>query len=102
MTKKLGILLSTSPSNNNLETVIGLIHASMKGGVHIYLYLIDDGVECILDRRLEEFTANGMKLYVCAYGAQKKGIEPSEAATFGGLAILSELISVCDRFISFN
>ena len=64
--------------------------------------LIDDGVECILDRRLEEFTANGMKLYVCAYGAQKKGIEPSEAATFGGLAILSELISVCDRFISFN
>ena len=102
MNKKLGILLSTSPDNKNLETVIGLSHAAIRSNVNVYLYLIDDGVECINDKRVLELSHSGLKLYVCAYGAQKKGIAPSDIATFGGLAILSELTYVCDRFISFG
>jgi len=102
MNKKLGILLSTSPDNKNLEIVTGLIQAAIKSSVSVYLYLIDDGVECIHDKRLLELSKEGLKLYVCAYGAQKKGISPSEAATFGGLAVLSELVNVCDRFIAFG
>ena len=41
-------------------------------------------------------------MYVCVWGAQKKGIPPAEAATFGGLAVLSELANVCDRFVAFG
>lgn len=102
MNKKLGILLSTPPANKNLETVIGLVSAAMRSHINVYLYLIDDGVECINDRRVVELSRDGLKLYVCAYGAQKKGIVPSDVATFGGLAILSELTNVCDRFIAFG
>ncbi len=102
MNKKLGILLSTSPGNKNIETVIGLVHAAIKSSVSVYLYLIDEGAECINDRRLVELTKNGLKLYVCAYGAQKKGISPSDVATFSGLATLSELTTACDRFIAFG
>ena len=100
--KKLGILLSTPPSDKNLETVMGLISAALRNNVSVYLYLDDDGVECIKDSRLLSMSGDGLKLSVCAYGAQKKGIEPRDVAMFGGLAVLSELISACDRFIAFG
>lgn len=102
MNKKLGILLSTPPANRNIDTVMGLILAAMNNSVSVYLYLIDEGAECLNDRRLLDLSKKGLKLYVCAYGAQKKGIEPSEAATFSGLSMLSEIINVCDRFIAFG
>ena len=100
--KKLGIMLSTEPSNKNLETVIGLTKAAIRNNTGVYLYMIDDGVECIKDERLLELSKDGLKLFVCAYGAQKKGISPSDVANFGGLAVLSELINACDKFIAFG
>lgn len=100
--KKLGIMLSTEPSNKNLETVIGLTKAAIKNNIAVYLYMIDDGVECIKEERLLSLSKKGLKLFVCAYGAQKKGISPSDVANFGGLAVLSELINACDRFVAFG
>ncbi len=102
MNRKLGILLSTPPTDQNFETVIGLISSARRNNVCVYLYLDDEGVECINDNRLVSMSGNELKLSVCAYGAQKKGIEPSDIAMFGGLAVLSELISACDRFIAFG
>ncbi len=102
MSKKLGILLSTPPSDKNIETVIGLITSALRNDISAYLYLDDEGVECIRDSRLLALSKDGLRLSVCAYGAQKKGIEPSEIAMFSGLAVLSELISACDRFLAFG
>ncbi|MBI5194436.1 MAG: DsrE family protein [Nitrospirae bacterium] len=100
--KKLGIMLSTDPANRNLEIVIGISRAAIKKDIGVYLYLIDEGVSCINDSRLTELSKEGLKLFVCAYGAQKKGISPSDIANFGGLAVLAELINACDKFISFG
>ncbi|MCC7202242.1 MAG: DsrE family protein [Nitrospirae bacterium] len=102
MNRKLGILLSTPPSHKNLETVIGLISSALRNDVTVYLYLDDEGVECIKEKSLIALSGDGLKLSVCAYGAQKKGVEPSDIAVFGGLAVLSELITACDRFIAFG
>src|SRR4030067_3434765 len=102
MNKKLGILLSTPPSDRNIETVIGLISSAMRNNIIVYLYLDDDGVECINDNRLVAMSGDSLKLSVCAYGAQKKGIEPSDVAMFGGLAGFYELIKACDRFLAFG
>lgn len=101
MNRRLVILLSTSPESKDLEVVKGLIRAGFNKGIRVYLYLIDDGVECINDAGLVDMSKEGLRLYVCAYGAQKKGISPSDVATFGGLAVLSDLIKSCDRFIAF-
>jgi len=98
---RLTILLSTAPESGDLEIVKGLIQSGLKKGLSIYLYLVDEGVRCIRDKSLMEMAEKGLKLYVCAYGAQKRGISPSNVATFGGLAVLSELIKNCDRFIGF-
>lgn len=95
-------MLSTDPANRNLETVIGISRAAIKKEIGVYLYLIDEGVSCINDSRLTDLSKEGLKLFVCAYGAQKKSISPSDIANFGGLAVLAELINACDKFIAFG
>ncbi|OGW15811.1 MAG: hypothetical protein A2035_08595 [Nitrospirae bacterium GWA2_42_11] len=102
MNKKLCIMLSTAPDNKNLDTALGIIYAAIKSNISVYLYLVDEGAACINDNRVIELSKIGLRLYVCAYGAQKKRIEPSDIASFGGLSNLSELIKVCDRFIPFG
>ena len=102
MAKKLGILLSTPPEHQNISTVLGLTEGALQEGVEVYLYLIDDGVHNIRNERLLQLSQKGMRLYVCAYGCQTRGISPSNIAVFGGLAVLGELVNQCDRFLSFN
>lgn len=100
--KKLGLLLSSPPANPNLETVIRLAEAAMGKSHKVYLYLIDEGTQAMTDPRLEELTDRGLKLFVCAYGAEKHGIPVQGKATPCGLVVLSDLVKACDRFLSFN
>ena len=71
--KKLGLLLSTGPERpDNLATAIGLSEAALAGGAGVYLYLIDDGVRALDDPRIQTLAPRGAKLFVCAYGCQKR------------------------------
>lgn len=100
--KKLGLLLSTSPEHANINTVVQLSKAALSSGHDIYLYLMDEGTKNLPDARLKELQAQGLKLFVCAYGAQRRGMEPDDQAVFCGLVVLSDLIRSCDQFISLN
>ncbi len=99
----LGILLSTGPENPNLSTAIGLSDAALKGGVDVYLYLIDEGILTVDDPRFQPLRDSGLKLFACAYGAQQRGVlRKEEKATYCGLVVLSNIVSSCDRFIALN
>lgn len=102
--KKLGLLLSTGLDHGNLDTAIGLATAALRGGAAVYLYLIDDGVRTLADPRLRALPALGAKLFVCAYGCQKRRIplEDSGEITYCGLVVLSDLIAGTDRFVALN
>ncbi len=100
--KKLGILLSTPPENKNRTTVVSLAKEAVRQGIDTYLYLIDDGVRNCGHPEIDTLTKAGVNLFVCAYGAQRRGIPPNESATFSGLVVLSDLVKGCDRFITFN
>lgn len=99
---KIGFLLSTPPEHPNIETVTALIRTAQGSGHEAYLYLIDEGTLNLKDERLQELRAGGLRLYLCAYGGQRHGIEPSDQAVFCGLVVLSDLMKGCDRFLSFN
>ena len=101
-TQKLGMMLSTSPGHPNLGTVVELSKSAIQKGHTVYLYLIDEGTQNLRDPQIKELKAKGLKLFVCAYGGQRHGIEPSDEAVFCGLVILSDLVKGCDQFISFN
>ena len=102
--KKLGILLSTGPEHPNLDTALGLGGAALARGADLYLYLIDDGVRALEDPRLRALPGRGAKLFVCAYGCQKRRIplEDSPEISYCGLVVLTDLINGTDRFVALN
>ena len=102
--KKLGILLSTGPEHPNLDTALGLGGAALARGADLYLYLIDDGVRALGDARLRALPGRGAKLFVCAYGCQKRRIplEDDPAISYCGLVVLTDLINGTDRFVALN
>ncbi len=100
--KKLGILLSTPPEHKNLTTVVSLATEAMRRQVDTYLYLIDDGVGNLDHPKIDALREEGVKLFLCAYGAQRRGIPTTDKAVFCGLVVLSDLVKGCDRFVTFN
>jgi hypothetical protein len=102
--KKLGILLSTPPEHPNLETMLGLGEAALTRGADLYLYLIDDGVRALGDPRLRALPGRGAKLFVCAYGCQKRRIALEDApdVSYCGLVVLTDLLNATDRFVALN
>ncbi len=102
--KKFGMLLSTGPEHPNLETAVGLSEAALARGADLYLYLIDDGVRALDDPRVRALAGRGARLFVCAYGCQKRRIplEDADTVTYCGLVVLTDLINGTDRFIALN
>ena len=102
--KKLGMLLSTGLEHPNLATAVGLSEAALARGADLYLYLIDDGVRALDDPRIRALAGRGVKLFVCAYGCQKRRIPLADAdsVTYCGLVVLTDLLNGTDRFLALN
>jgi predicted peroxiredoxin len=100
--KKLGILLSTAPTERNFRHGIRLAETALAAGVDVYLYCIDEAVRGVGDTELQQMRERGLKLYACAYGAQRRNIPVNSLAAFAGLTVVNDLIASTDRFVSFN
>jgi sulfur relay (sulfurtransferase) complex TusBCD TusD component (DsrE family) len=102
--KKLGLMVSTSPEHPNLETALRLSQTALDRGADLYLYLIDDAVRALDDPRVRALPARGAKLFVCAYGCQKRGLPLQDVAgvTYCGLVVLTDIVNNTDRFIALN
>jgi predicted peroxiredoxin len=103
--KKLGLMLSTGPERPvNLDTAVGLSQAALARGGQVYLYLIDDGVRALDDARVTALAERGAKLFVCAFGCQKRRIplRDSDQITYCGLVVLTDIINGTDRFLALN
>ena len=100
--KKLGLLLSTAPGQPGFQHGLRLAQAALEEGVEVYLYCVDEAVRGLDEPRLQSLAARGLKLYICAYGSQRRGLERYPNATYAGLALLSDVMAETDRFVSFN
>ena len=103
--KKLGLMLSTGPERPvNVDTAVGLSEAALASGGDVYLYLIDDGVRALDDARIGALGDRGAKVFVCAFGCQKRRIplRDSDKLTYCGLVVLTDIINGTDRFVALN
>ena len=100
--KKLGLLLSTAPTQPNFQHGLRLAATALAAGVEVYLYCIDDAVTGVGEPPLQQLRERGLKLFACAEAAQRRQLPVTELASFAGLGTLSELIAHTDRFVSFH
>jgi sulfur relay (sulfurtransferase) complex TusBCD TusD component (DsrE family) len=100
--KKLGILLSTQPGQASFNHGLRLAETALAEGVDVYLYCIDEAVRGIDSPRLQALKHRGLKLFACAYGAQRRHLPISDKAVFAGLTVVSDLMAATDRFVCFN
>jgi sulfur relay (sulfurtransferase) complex TusBCD TusD component (DsrE family) len=100
--RKFGLMVSTGPAHPNLDTALGLGEAALDRGADVYLYLIDDAVAAAEDVRVQTLAQRGLKLFVCAYGCQKRRQPLSDKATNCGLVVLTDLINGTERFLALN
>ena len=103
--QKLGVLLSTGPSDASVETVSQLADAATRQGIEVYLYLIDEGVRNLMDERFTRLLDGGVKMSVCAYGCQQHTVSTDSVdsrVSLSGLVVLSGIIDACDRFVAFT
>lgn len=100
--KKLGILISCTPDEPNFTHGLCLAEAALAQHIDVYLYCIDEAVPGITNRRLQNLKAKGLKLYACAYGANRRNLPLNDNAVFAGLTVVSDLIAATDKFVAFN
>ncbi len=100
--RKLGVLLSTRPERPPFRHGVRLAGHALAAGVDVYLYCIDEAVQGVGDPELQDLKKRGLKLYACAYGAQRRSLPINDLATFAGLTVVNDLMSSTDRFIAFN
>lgn len=100
--RKLGILVSCPPDRPGFRHATGIARAALNAGVDVYFYCIDESVLGLSDDRLQSLRPLGLKLYACAYGAQRRGLAVDDRATYAGLTVVNDLICGTDRFLNFN
>jgi predicted peroxiredoxin len=100
--KKLGILISCLPEQPNFHHGIRLAETALSQGLDVYLYCIDDAVTGVETQQVQALKERGLKLYACAYGANRRNYPTNEKAVFAGLTVVNDIIAATDRFVSFN
>ena len=100
--KKLGLMLASCPDHPSFVHGLRLAETALDQGVEVYLYCIDDAVWGLDDPRMQSLKNRGLKLFACAYGAQRRNLPLSELAIFAGLTLVSDLVEGTDRFVCFN
>jgi len=98
---KLGILLTTSPENENTHTVIEISKAALSQGKKVSIFLMADGVYNVNHSAFMELAGQGAEIIVCAYNASQRKVEIDESIS-GSQYDLALIAEECDKFISFN
>src|SRR5438034_1635850 len=96
--KKLGLMISTAPEHPNLATALGLAQAALDRGANVYLYLIDDGVRALADRRRGALAPRRVEAFSWVYGCEQVRLLREEAGHGTGLGVgLTADVMTCIR-----
>ncbi len=99
---KLGILLTTSPENENTNTVISISLAAREQGHEVSIFLMYDGVYNIHKKEFVGLVDKGVNIAVCAFNVEQRNIARVNGILFGSQYDHACIASEVDRFISFG
>ncbi len=99
---KLGILLTTSPENENTDTVIAISRAAREQGHEVSIFLMYDGVYNVHKKEFAELADEGVNIAVCSFNVEQRKVNRVEKILFGSQYDHACIASDVDRFISFG
>lgn len=99
---KLGILLTSSPENENTNTVIEISRAAREHGHEVSIFLMYDGVYNVHKKEFAELAGKGVSIAVCALNAEQRKIGKVDGVLFGSQYDHACIAQGVDRFISFG
>ncbi len=99
---KLGILLTTSPENENTGTVIAISKAAREQGHEVSVFLMYDGVYNINKEEFADLVKNGVNIAVCALNAEQRNVGKVDGILFGSQYDHACIAGDVDRFLSFG
>jgi sulfur relay (sulfurtransferase) complex TusBCD TusD component (DsrE family) len=99
---KLGILLTTSPENEDMHTVINLCEAALAQGKEVQLFMMCDGVYSSYCSQLTGLIPKGVKISQCHHNSEERKIhEEGNPVQSASQYIFSGIIGEVDRLITF-
>lgn len=99
---KLGILLTSSPENENTNTVIEIGRAARDQGHEVSIFLMYDGVYNVNKKEFAQLVDKGVIVAVCALNAEQRKVGKVEGILFGSQYDHACIVGGVDRFISFG
>lgn len=99
---KLGILLTTSPENENTNTVIEISKAARGQGHEVSIFLMYDGVYNVNKKEFTELVDKGIKIAVCAHNLEQRKVGRVDGILFGSQYDHACIAGEVDRFITFG
>jgi sulfur relay (sulfurtransferase) complex TusBCD TusD component (DsrE family) len=99
---KLGILLTTSPENENTNTVIEISKAAREEGHEVSIFLMYDGVYNVNKKEFAELAGKGVDIAICAFNAEQRNVGKIDGILFGSQYDHACIANDVDRFISFG
>ena len=99
---KLGILLTTSPENENTSTVISISRAAGEQGHEVSIFLMYDGVYNVHKKEFVELVEKGVNIAVCALNVEQRKVNRIDGILFGSQYDHACIANGVDRFISFG
>ncbi|MDO8727771.1 MAG: DsrE family protein [Candidatus Methanoperedens sp.] len=99
---KLGILLTSSPENENTNTVISLSRSAREQGHDVSIFLMYDGVYNVQKKEFAQLADKGVRIAVCALNAEQRSVQKVDGIMFGSQYDHACIAGEVDRFISFG
>ena len=99
---KLGILLTTSPENEDMHTVINICEAAVAEGKEVQLFMMCDGVYTSYCSSLLDLVPKGVTISQCHHNSEERKIhDESSPVKSASQYIFSGIIGEVDRLITF-
>lgn len=99
---KLGILLTTTPENENTNTVISISTAARRQGHDVSIFLMYDGIYNVNRKEFAGLTEIGVNIAVCALNAEQRHVAKVEGILFGSQYDHACIARDVDKFLSFG
>ena len=87
-----GVVMHGPPCKPSFERALHLAQTALEVSCEVYVYLLDDAVDGVMQPSLLALIAKGAKVSACGYAIEKRGLDCPEDVCPAGLTTLSDIL----------